>query len=159
MTRKFALGGLAAGLVLLPLAVLAQTATAPLTDQTDAQSEATLMGQAKITLASASEMALKVHTGTVAGIGFNDENGRGIYEAQVLDAAGQTWIVKIDAVTGETLATGDKLLIGDLESEVADNGRSGDNKADGEQADGDSQGGGQGGDEGDEGGMTEHTNG
>ncbi len=113
------------------------------------------MGQAKVTLAGAGELALKEHPGSLAGIGFNDENGRGVYEARVPGALGQTWIIKLDAETSETLAMGDTVLIGDGEQEVADIGSLGDNHADGELPETR----GKGGDEGDEGGMTEATNG
>lgn len=98
-------------------------------------------------------MALKAHPGTLAEVGLNDENGQGVYEAPVVDAAGKTWIVKIDAVTGETLAIGDATLIGD--GEMADNGNGGDNGSDGEHADG----GGQDGEQADANGMTEGGNG
>lgn len=151
MMRKRATGGLVAGLVLLPMAVLAQTATAG--DFPDAKAEAALMAQAKITLAGAGDMAVKLHPGTLAEIGFNDENGQGVYEAHVVDGTGKTWIVKIDAVSGDTLAMGDATLIGD--GEMADNGEGGDAGSDGEHADG----GGRDGEQPDGNGMTEGGNG
>lgn len=46
MMRKLSIGGLVAGLALLPPAVLAQTATVPAGDVPDAQAEAALMAHA-----------------------------------------------------------------------------------------------------------------
>ena len=75
--------------------------------------ETALMAQAKITLAQAGDLALKEHPGTLAEVGFNNENGRGVYEARVPDASGRSYTVKIDAMTGAVLASGDTALMGE----------------------------------------------
>lgn len=72
-----------------------------------------LFMSAKVTLDQAKQIALKEVPGTVSAIGFNDENGAGVYEATVVDANGQASIVKIDANTAAVLAKGQASLIGD----------------------------------------------
>lgn len=68
---------------------------------------------ATVTLDQATQIALKEVPGKLAAIGFNDENGMGVYEATVVGANGQASIVKIDAGTGTVLAKGLASLIGD----------------------------------------------
>lgn len=58
---------------------------------------------ATVSLDQASQIALKDVPGTLASIGFNAENGKGVYEALVVAADGQASIVKIDANTGTVL--------------------------------------------------------
>lgn len=69
-------------------------------------SEAALLSGAKLTLAQAGDLAIKTHGGTLSGVVFGDENGKGVFEAEVLDDKGQFWTIKIDAMTGEVLAQG-----------------------------------------------------
>lgn len=61
---------------------------------------------AKVTLDGATQIALKEVPGTLSAIGFNDENGMGVYEAVIVGADGQSSIVKIDANTGAVLGKG-----------------------------------------------------
>lgn len=74
--------------------------------ETSASQEAALMAGAKVTMSQAGDLALKAHPGTLAEVGFNDENGKGIYEAHITDGSGQAYTVKIDAMSGEVLASG-----------------------------------------------------
>lgn len=67
--------------------------------------EAQMIHSVKIGLDQAKAIAQKAVPGTVADIGFNDENGRPVWEAQVIDAKGQEHTVKIDAMSGQVLST------------------------------------------------------
>ncbi|MEC3863108.1 PepSY domain-containing protein [Mesobacterium sp. TK19101] len=69
----------------------------------DAMTEAQMFQAAKVSLDQASQIALKEVPGTLAAIGFNDENGKGVYEAMVIGADGQPTLVKIDADAGTVL--------------------------------------------------------
>lgn len=70
-----------------------------------AATEAQMFQSAKVKLDQAGQIALKQVPGTLAAIGFNDENGKGVYEAMVVDAKGQATIVKIDADSGAVLGS------------------------------------------------------
>jgi len=81
---------------------------------------------ATVSLDQASQIALKEVPGTLAAIGYNDENGQGLYEASVIGADGQTSIVKIDANTGAVLVSGLESMMDD-ESDGGDQGGDGEN--------------------------------
>lgn len=104
-----------------PLALMAET-----NDTADAGAEAQMALAAGVSLQEAQDLALAQHAGTVAAIGFNDENGRGVYEAVVIGADGQPWLVKLDADTGEMLGQGLAALMDD----EGDGAQSGDSDQD-----------------------------
>lgn len=83
---------------------LAQNANAE-NEAADVPQEQLFMA-ATVSLDQASQIALKEVPGTLAAIGFNDENGKGVYEALVVAADGQASIVKIDATSGAVLGKG-----------------------------------------------------
>lgn len=68
---------------------------------------------AKVTLDQATQIALKEVPGTLSAIGFNDENGVGVYEAMIVGADGKSSIVKINAETGAVLGKGLASLMDD----------------------------------------------
>ncbi len=70
------------------------------------QTEAQMFQAAAVSLQQATDIAMKEVPGTLAGIGFNDENGVGVYEAVIVGADGAESIVKIDANTGAVLGKG-----------------------------------------------------
>jgi uncharacterized membrane protein YkoI len=70
------------------------------------QTEVQMFQAAAISLQQASDLALKEISGSLAEIGFNDENGIGVYEATIIGTDGTESIVKIDANTGATLGKG-----------------------------------------------------
>lgn len=76
------------------------------TEGTTVMSEAQMFQAAKVTLDQASQIALKEVPGTLAAIGFNDENGKGVYEAMIVGADGQPSIVKIEADSGAVVGKG-----------------------------------------------------
>lgn len=69
-------------------------------------SEIQMFQAAKVTLDQASQIAMKEVPGRLIALGFNDENGKGVYEATILGADGQASIVKIDADSGAVLGKG-----------------------------------------------------
>lgn len=71
-----------------------------------ASTEIHLLKTAKVSLDQAGRTALGAVPGTLMDVGFNDENGKGVYEATVLDAKGQLRRVKVDAMNGQVLAQG-----------------------------------------------------
>ena len=81
------------------------------------KAEADLFRAATVTVQTAGQTALTAHPGTLAAVGFNDENGKGVYEALVVDTDGTPWTVKIDAMTGAVLASGQSALMGDDEED------------------------------------------
>jgi len=101
-------------------------------DAADVPQEQLFMA-ATVSLDQASQIALKEVPGTLAAIGFNDENGQGIYEAIVVTADGQSYIIKIDANSGAVLGMG-------LASLMDDEGDGGENEG-GENESGENSGG------------------
>jgi uncharacterized membrane protein YkoI len=67
---------------------------------------AVLLAKAKLTLVDAGALAVQSHAGLLSSVVFGDENGKGVFEAEVLDAQGQFFTIKIDAATGQILAQG-----------------------------------------------------
>lgn len=116
-----------ASLSVVPMAALAETHSA-----SSAQSEAQMFAAAKLSLNQASDIALKEIPGKLAAVGFNDENGKGVYEATIHTADGQMSIVRIDANTGAILGKGLASVMdeeGDGEkADLAENGDNGDNE-------------------------------
>lgn len=104
-------------------AVQASAETAP-----SGPSEVQMFSSAPIKLDQAGQIALKAAPGELAAIGFNDENGIGVYEASVVAKDGTVTVLKIDARSGKVLATASSSSIGSEQ----DNGSGG---ADGEQRD------------------------
>lgn len=97
-----------------------------------AMTEAQMFQAAKVKLDEAGKIALREVQGTLAAIGFNDENGKGVYEAMVIGADGQPSIVKIDADTGAVLG---KWLAANFDDEDGDHENGGDDgDHDGEQS-------------------------
>jgi len=68
--------------------------------------ELQMFQSAKVSLDKAAQIALKEVPGALSSIGFNDENGQGVYQAMIVGADGQLSIVKIDADTGAVLGKG-----------------------------------------------------
>jgi len=113
----------ATGLVAAPLAAVAQS-DMPKNDSAEGQ----MFLKAKVSLQSASNIAIKQVPGTLSSIGFNDENGKGVYEAIVVAADGQSSIVKIDANSGDVLSKGKASAGEDGENDSADrNNENGEN--------------------------------
>ena len=77
-------------------------------------------------LDEAGKIALREVPGTLAAIGFNDENGKGVYEAMVIGADGQPSIVKIDADTGAVLGKGLAAYFDDEDDDHENGGDDGD---------------------------------
>lgn len=97
-------------------------------------SEVQMFLSSPVTLDQAGQTALKAAPGKLAAIGFNDENGAGVYEASVVAKDGTVTVLKIDAQNGKVLGTSAGHTIGsdgaDGEHETQDGG------ADGEQQNG-----------------------
>jgi len=85
-------------------------------DETDSSmaSEIQLLQTAKISLSKAGEIALGKAPGKLAAIGFNDENGKGVYEVTIVGADNAATLVKVDGTTGAVLASG---LVASMEDE------------------------------------------
>ena len=123
------------GIAAVPVASLAQSATTTAAGQSEEQ----MFLASRISLKQATDIALREVPGTVSAVGFNDENGKGVYEAMVVAKDGQSSIVKIDANTGAVLGKGLALLMDD-EEDGAD-GTVAENAHDDENGDGDGEGG------------------
>lgn len=95
---------------------------------------------APITLDQAGQIARKAAPGTLAEIGFNDENGAGVYEASVVARDGAVTLIRIDAQSGKVLSTtAVKALGGDeAHGQEAKNGDAGEHemRGDSEERDG-----------------------
>ncbi|MDE3122845.1 MAG: PepSY domain-containing protein [Paracoccaceae bacterium] len=92
-------------------------------------SEVQMFASAPVKLDQAGQIALKTAPGELAAIGFNDENGTGVYEASVVGKDGTVTVLKIDAQSGKVLGTASGSSIGG-EQDIQDGG------SDGEQQDG-----------------------
>ncbi len=125
-------------MALAPLMAAAQTAS---TDPTDSQS--LLFQQANVNMAQAGELALAQHAGALVSVGFNDQDGQGVWEVAIAGADGKTWIVTLDAQSGQILGQG---LSGLMDDE------SGGDEGQAENADGGSEA------DGEDGGQAETTN-
>ncbi len=68
--------------------------------------ETQMLHAAKISLDQAKNIAQNAVPGTVSGVSFNDENGKGVWEADIVDAKKQAYTVKIDAMSGKILSQG-----------------------------------------------------
>ncbi len=104
--------------------------------QGSGMTEAQMFQNAKISLQQATDIAKKELPGTLQSIGFNDENGKGMYEATVIDASGAASIVKIDADTGAVLGKGLASSMQDEQGESGENGENGGNGENGESENG-----------------------
>lgn len=100
-------------ITLTTIAALGLSAASPvLAQQSDndttanGQTEAQMFQAAAVSLQQATDIAMKEVPGMLAGIGFNDENSVGVYEAVIVGADGAESIVKIDANTGAVLGKG-----------------------------------------------------
>lgn len=91
--------------------------------------ETQILLSAKIGLDQAGRTALAALPGTLTDVGFNNENGQGVWEATVIDAQGQARTMKVDAMSGQILGQGPS----STQNEEGDGEH-------GESADGDSQG-------------------
>lgn len=80
---------------------------------TSMKAEIQLFQAAKISLAKAGEVATGAVPGQLASVGFNDENGTGVYEAVVIAKDGTVSMVKVDATSGALLAKGPVASMGD----------------------------------------------
>ncbi|MFC2967978.1 PepSY domain-containing protein [Acidimangrovimonas pyrenivorans] len=129
MKRKLVLAAALAG-VALPAIGLVQANAQGNTPISEVQ----MALAAPVKLDQAGQIALKAAPGTLAQIGFNDENGAGVYEASVVGTDGAVTIVRIDAQSGKVLGTTQATTLGgDHEhGEQADPGQNGD----GEEQDG-----------------------
>lgn len=105
------------------------------TGGSQAMTEAQMFQAAKVKLEDAAKIALREVPGTLAAIGFNDENGKGVYEAMVIGADGQPSIVKIDADTGAVLGKGLAANFDDEDGEHEKGGEHGDNDGEGDESD------------------------
>lgn len=125
MQRKLILASMLAfaGLAGAGGAMAQSTAQSTTQNGTADVSQEQLFMSAKVSLDQAKQIALKQVPGTISAIGFNDENGMGVYEATVVGADGTASIIKIDANTAAVLASGQASLIGD-EGNEGDGGAS-----------------------------------
>ncbi len=110
--------------VLLGLAASGIALTAQAETREGGKIEAQMFQAAKISLQAASNIALKELAGTLSAIGFNNENGQGVYEAVVIGTDGTTSIVKIDANSGAILGKGLAAMMAD-EQNYGENGQEG----------------------------------
>lgn len=120
MTRNFrilAVSALALGMV--PVMASAEQSNAR---------EIALLQSAAISAQTAAQTALAAHPGTLAAIDFGDENGVGIFEAEIIAADGTEWKVQVDAMTGNIVAQGQASAMDDQDGDHGD--------GDGEQNDG-----------------------
>ena len=90
--------------------------------------DAALLTASIMTVETAGQNALKAIPGKLMAVGLNDEDGRGVFEATIVAADGQVWMVKLDAANGEMLGMG-------LASMMDDEGDGGDHEGDGETGD------------------------
>ena len=92
----------------LILASTALLAALPMVAQAEPmdRAEAQMFRSSALSLRQAGEVALKQHGGDLAAVVFNDEDGRGVFEATVVGSDGTPWTVKIDAKSGDVLASG-----------------------------------------------------
>ncbi len=138
MKRMFVITAVtAAGLA---LAGLAQASTGGNAGQTGAN-ETQMFLTAPVSLNQAGQIALKAQPGQLAAVGFNDENGAGVYEASVVAKDGSVNLLKIDAQSGKILKNNPVQSIGndggDGDHEMQDGAGNGhDNQQDGEQQNG-----------------------
>ncbi|GAB4387330.1 PepSY domain-containing protein [Albidovulum sp.] len=86
---------------------------------------------AKVKMDQASQIALKEAPGTLSAIGFNDENGKGVWEAMVIGADGKASIVKIDADSGAVLGKGLAANFDDEDGEQGHGDQDGDHDGEG----------------------------
>lgn len=117
------------------LATMPLMASAAGMDDTELGADARVAMATNLSLQEASDRALAQHAGRLAAIGFNDENGRSVFEAMIIGADGKPWLVKIDANTGEVLGQGLASLMddeGDGENHDAESGEPGGNDSEGE---------------------------
>lgn len=70
------------------------------------QAEVQMFQAAKLDLNGASQKALAAQPGKLMEIGFNDENGKGVWEATILDTKGTAMVLQLDANSGAVLASG-----------------------------------------------------
>ncbi|KEO55035.1 PepSY domain-containing protein [Thioclava pacifica] len=105
------------------------------TGNSPAMTEAQMFQAAKVKLDEAGKIALREVPGTLAAIGFNDENGKGVYEAMVIGADGQPSIVKIDADTGAVLGKGLAANFDDEDGDHENGGVDGDHDGEGNESD------------------------
>lgn len=108
----------AAMTVMLPMISMAESATAPM-------GEVQMFLASKVTLDQARAIALKDVPGTLSSIGFNDENGRGVYEAKVVATDGSETLLNIDANTSDLLGEGLASVMADHEQGVGETGGEG----------------------------------
>ena len=105
----------------LILGAAAMTATLPLVAAAEPMdhAEAQMFQHAGISLQQAGQSAIQQHQGALAAVSFNDEDGRGIYEATVVGTDGHPWTVKIDAANGHVLASGATAMMGNDHRDTA----------------------------------------
>ena len=109
MKRKLVLAAALSGLALPAVGIAQANAQATAPKMTEAQ----MALASKVKLGEAGQIALKAVPGALAEIGFNDENGTGVYEASVVGRDGGVTVVKVDAQTGKVLGTAKQASLGD----------------------------------------------
>lgn len=129
MKRKLVLAAALAGIALPAVGVVQANAQG-----NSPTSEAQMALAAPVKLDQAGQIALKAAPGTLAQIGFNNENGAGVFDASVIAADGTVTKVKVDAQSGKVLGTAQATTLGDghEHGEQADQDQNGD----GEEQDG-----------------------
>ncbi|WP_102226706.1 PepSY domain-containing protein [Acidimangrovimonas sediminis] len=112
MKRNLILAAALAGIALPALGIVSATAQSVPQPANRQVAEAQMAVAAPVTLSQAGGIALKAAPGTLAAIGFNDENGKGVYEASVVRDAGKVTLVKVDAESGKVMSTTQATAIG-----------------------------------------------
>ncbi|XJZ26868.1 PepSY domain-containing protein [Bacillota bacterium Lsc_1132] len=69
----------------------------------NSKDDAAVLKQATLTKAESESIALKAVAGTVKSSELENENGSAVYGVQIVDKAGKTQDVKVDAKTGKVL--------------------------------------------------------
>ena len=86
-------------------------------EENDAQDQAELAKQAKITEEAATKTALEKVPGTVHAVELEDENGTIVYDVEINATDGSKQSVKVDAQTGKVV----KVELEDDKNEVEEN--------------------------------------
>ncbi len=118
MKRTLILVTALAGFSAVPVLAMAEQST----------DDAALLAASSMTVETAGQNALKAIPGKLMAVGLNDEDGRGVFEATIVAADGQVWMVKLDAANGDMLGMG-------LANLMDDEGDGGDQEGDSETGD------------------------
>jgi len=103
------------------VAGLAHATEAKDTPDTSMKPEIQLLQSSKISLPKAGEIAVDAVKGQLAAVEFNDENGKGVFEATVFGKDGTATKVLVDANSGAVLSKAPMTKMADEDSQENEN--------------------------------------